>query len=135
MFGEINMIFNTHTHLNDSRVENVAELVKNANNLGVTHMAVVGSDLLTSKKAIEIAKQYNHIYAICGIHPCDIPSFLNQYEVLKSYIEDLKTIGIGEIGLDYHYDDVPKETQLFYFEEFLKLACFVLKQGFTTLPG
>ena len=115
-------IFNTHTHLNDSSVVSVSDLIVQAHDMQVSHLAVVGSDLQTSKKAIEIATQYENVFAICGIHPSDIESFHDDYQTLIQTIKHDKTIGIGEIGLDYYYDEPSKERQLHYFESFLKLA-------------
>ena len=115
-------IFNTHTHLNDPSVSSVSDLVLQAKEYEVSHLAVVGSDLMTSQKAIDIAMQYENIYAICGIHPSDLDSFCDDYDTLIQLIEHKKTVGIGEIGLDYHYDTPSKEKQIHYFESFLKLA-------------
>ena len=91
-------IFNTHTHLNDPSVSSVSDLVLQAKEYEVSHLAVVGSDLMTSQKAIDIATQYENIYAICGIHPSDLDSFCDDYDTLIQLIEHKKTIGIGEIS-------------------------------------
>ncbi len=121
------MIFNTHTHLNDSQVIDVDTLVQNAHNNNVTHMAVVGSDFQTSVKALEIAKHYENIYAICGLHPNDSELFNDSLQIFFPLLQDPRTIGIGEIGLDYHYENTNKEKQKYYFEKFLSLASEIHK--------
>lgn len=121
------MIFNTHTHLNDLQVEDIEALIKNAIDNNVTHMAVVGSDYNTSLKALEIAKSHDNIYAVCGLHPSDSEQFVGNSDIFLDLINDSKTVGIGEIGLDYHYENTNKEKQKYYFETFLKYACNIKK--------
>lgn len=121
------MIFNTHSHINDENITNVDELITNAKNLNVGYVAVIGTDVKSSLKAIEIATHYNNIYAVCGLHPSDLDSFDDNYEPFIKMWNNDNVIGIGEIGLDYYYPTPSKEKQLFYFEKFLQLATKVNK--------
>ena len=116
------MLFDTHVHLNDVSYENYQEIIQNALSNGVKKMVVVGFDLDSSKRAIEIAKEYPFVYAAIGIHPS---------EANKGYDKDLieleklicdKVVAIGEIGLDYHYDGVIKENQSDLFIKQIQIA-------------
>ena len=116
------MLFDTHVHLNDVSYENYQEIIQNALSNGVKKMVVVGFDLDSSKRAIEIAKEYPFVYAAIGIHPS---------EANKEYDKDLieleklicdKVVAIGEIGLDYHYDGVIKENQSDLFIKQIQIA-------------
>lgn len=116
------MLFDTHVHLNDPAFSDYKKVIEEAINDGVKKMLVVGYDLESSKRAIEIAKEYPFIYASIGIHPS---------EANKDYKQDLKeldklitnkVVAIGEIGLDYHYDGFDKDKQKDLFIKQLEIA-------------
>ena len=102
--------FDTHMHIDDEKFdidrEDVIEKIFKA---GVTTAIDVGCDIETSKKAIELAQNNEFIYAICGLHPSEIPQSEDELWKTISKIKDLvlnnkKIVGIGEIGLDYYWD-------------------------------
>lgn len=106
------MYFDTHVHLNSEQYENVDEIVNNALENGVNKMVVVGYDLETSLKAIQIAKQYEFIYAAVGMHPSEIKKMnKDDLDKIESLLTNKKVVAIGEIGLDYHWDKDNKEEQ------------------------
>lgn len=117
------MLFDTHVHLNDPIYkQDLEQVITNALNDNIKIMLVVGYDLETSKKAIELANQYPFIYASVGIHPSES---LTQYDKDLKELETLitsKVIAIGEIGLDYHYDNIDKNKQKDLFIKQIKLA-------------
>ena len=117
------MYFDTHVHLNSHRYENVKEIIDNALENKVTKMIVVGYDIETSIKAIELANEYDFIYASIGIHPSEIKDLKeNDLEKLEELVISKKVVAIGEIGLDYYWDKDNKEKQKEVFIEQLKLA-------------
>ena len=117
------MYFDTHVHLNSHRYENVKEIIDNALENKVTKMIVVGYDIETSIKAIELANEYDFIYASIGIHPSEIKDMKeNDLEKLEELVISKKVVAIGEIGLDYYWDKDNKEKQKEVFIEQLKLA-------------
>ena len=117
------MYFDTHVHLNSDAYENVDEIINNAISVGVEKMIVVGYDLDTSVKAVEIASKFDFIYAAIGIHPSEVKNAkLSDLEALESYFKSDKVVAVGEIGLDYHWDKENKDVQKRYFVEQLKLA-------------
>ncbi len=121
--------FDTHAHYDDSQFENDREeILKKIFKAGVTKCIDVGCDIETSKKAIEIAQSHDFIYAICGIHPNEISKTKNEIkkdilQIQNIISEQKKVVAIGEIGLDYHYEDGPlKELQKYAFIEQIDLA-------------
>lgn len=96
-------------------------LINKAFDLGVSHIFVVGTDLNNSKEAIEISSKFNYVYPIIGIHPNDS---WNKKIITK--LEKLVTpevVGIGEVGLDYHYKNTPsKKIQKKLFIKQIKIA-------------
>lgn len=123
-------LFDTHAHCDDARYENEYEggtdaLIKNCMSKGVTHIVNIGTCLENSRASIELAHKHNGVYASCGIHPSDVLSYDDVDMVmneLEEMLKDEKAVAIGEIGLDYHYDDVPKDIQMLYFEKQMALA-------------
>ncbi|MEN8194165.1 MAG: TatD family hydrolase [Bacteroidota bacterium] len=118
------MYVDTHAHLFFNNFnEDRDEVIKRALEAGVNYMIVPGTDLETSKQAIELAEQYDSIYAAVGIHPHDTREWNDSIiSELKELAKHEKVVAIGEIGLDYYYDFSPKETQLVAFEKQIELA-------------
>lgn len=117
------MYFDTHVHLNSDRYENIEEIIKSALDNGVEKMLVVGYDVEISLKAVEIASNFDFIYAAVGIHPSEVKkSKISDLEIVENCVKNKKVVAIGEIGLDYHWDQDNKEYQKRFFVEQLKLA-------------
>lgn len=117
------MFFDTHVHLNSEEYDDVDKIIQDALNSNVSKMVVVGYDLLTSKKAISIANRYDFIYAVIGIHPSEVKKMKsNDLNEIEKLLLDKKVVGIGEIGLDYHWDKDNKDEQKEVFVAQIKLA-------------
>ena len=99
------MIFDTHCHLNHEDLYNrLDEVLESAKKIGVEKILVVGWDKTSSLKAIELAEQYEFIYAAIGFHPTEVERVTEEdFEELMSYVDHPKVVAIGEIGLDYHW--------------------------------
>lgn len=99
------MIFDTHCHLNHEDLYNrLDEVLESAKKVGVEKILVVGWDKTSSLKAIELAEQYEFIYAAIGFHPTELEGVTEEdFEELMSYVDHPKVVAIGEIGLDYHW--------------------------------
>lgn len=117
-------IFDTHTHLNDSTLFSQAvELVKRAADAGVARMVVPGYDQESSQRAMELAARFTNVYAAVGIHPHDAKTVTDQdYANLESWANDPKVVAIGEIGLDYYYDNSPRDVQAEVFRTQMAIA-------------
>ena len=120
--------FDTHAHYDDEKFkEDREEVLDKIYDAGVTKCINMGCDIKSSKKAIEIAQNYEHIYCGVGLHPEEIPQ--NEEEMLKtlSQIKELatknkKVVAIGEIGLDYYWRQDNKELQKEVFIKQIGLA-------------
>lgn len=116
--------FDSHAHYNDERFDDIKdELIKKMYKNEITNIVCAGYSLEGSKKAIEIANSYPHIYATCGISPNDITQ--NVFEEINE-IEKLginnKVVAIGEIGLDYYWNKDNKELQKEVFSKQIDIA-------------
>ena len=113
------MIFDTHCHLNSEELlERLEEVLENAKTVGVDKFLVVGWDKESSFKAVELAHQYEGIYAAIGFHPTDIDGVSEEdYQETMALVDDPKVVAIGEIGLDYHWvkDPIQREKQKEWF--------------------
>ncbi len=118
-------LFDTHSHYNDKAFENdLDEVLKKVYKSNVTKLVCIGYNLESSRKAIEIAKKYDYIYATCGISPNDVNE--NSIEELNEIYElaknNDKVVAIGEIGLDYYWNKENKELQKEVFIKQIELA-------------
>lgn len=118
------MYFDSHAHLDDRRFsEDRQDILEDLKNHGVTRIMNIGCDLASSERSIALAESYDFVYAAVGSHPDDADhvdgKLLDRYRQLASHP---KVRAIGEIGLDYHYEDVPRAQQIVAFEEQIELA-------------
>ena len=118
------MYFDSHAHLDDRRFDGDRDAVlANMAEHQVTGMMNVGCSLESSRRSVALAETHPHIWAAVGSHPDDADhvddKLLEQYRALSAHP---KVKAIGEIGLDYHYEDVPREIQQRAFRMQLALA-------------
>lgn len=117
-------IFDSHTHLNSEEfITDVPKFVQRAAELGVTRMANVGSNTQLNADAIRLAHQYPQMVAVVGWHPEDSKNYTPDAEkVLETQLADDQVRALGEIGLDYHWDTSPQETQRKVFARQIAIA-------------
>ncbi len=120
----LTMFIDSHTHLFYPDFQNdIQEVIQRANDVGVTKFIVPGTNLDTSKQAIELAEKQNGVFACVGFHPLDT---MQASDVLLQEIERLslhpKVVAIGEIGLDYFYDSAPRDVQSDLFAAQIDIA-------------
>ncbi|MEK4712659.1 TatD family hydrolase [Sporosarcina sp. FSL K6-5500] len=118
------MYIDTHVHLNaDQYEEDIDEVIQRAQKAGVDKMVVVGFDRKTILKAMELTEQHAFIYAVVGWHPVDaIDCTEKDLEWIESLAAHPKVVGIGETGLDYHWDKSPRDVQQEVFRKQIQLA-------------
>lgn len=118
------MLIDSHCHLNDEKLlPEAAEIVSGFGEHGIESAICVGYDMPSSEIAVELADKYDNLYAVIGIHPHDATTAdYDKYERLATLSSSKKVVGIGEIGLDYHYDLSPRAIQKGAFAEQLELA-------------
>ena len=118
-------LFDTHCHPEDPRFdEDRHALLAALPQQGVALAVDVGSSLASSRMAAELADRYPHLYAAVGVHPSEIgeTDWQEAADTLRRLLARDKVVALGEIGLDYHYDDNPRPLQREWFEKQLALA-------------
>ena len=119
------MLFDSHAHLDDRAFDaDREELLESLPGQGIALVMNPGSSLASSRNACRLSRQYDYIYAAVGSHPDAADEVtdevLEQYRVLCKEYPKVKAI--GEIGLDYHYEDIPRQLQLEAFRKQMALA-------------
>ena len=119
------MLFDTHAHMDDRAFDtDREELLSALPGQGLALVMNPGCSLESSRNAVRLAKEYDYIYAAVGSHP-DAADEVDE-AVLEEYRElckrNPKVKAIGEIGLDYHYEDIPRDIQLKAFRAQMELA-------------
>ena len=116
----------SHAHLDDEKFrEDQSETVERANTAGVDTILTIGlgTDPSAFQAAVTLAENHPGIWAAAGVHPHDAGG--SSDELLSKVEESLshtKAVAWGEIGLDYHYDNSPRDVQRAVFRQQLKLA-------------
>jgi TatD DNase family protein len=119
------MLFDTHAHMDDHAFDEDREvLLESLPDQGIELLMNPGCSLESSRNASALSQKYGYIYAAVGSHP-DVADEVTE-EVLEEYRKlcklNSKIKAIGEIGLDYHYEDIPREIQLKAFRMQMELA-------------
>ena len=128
----INNIFDSHCHYDDNRFKNDCEdVLENAFNTTVIGMIHASTDLESAEFGIKMSEKYKNFYTSIGFHPdpnCIIKAQSDYIQKLKELVindreqNKNKIVAIGEIGLDYHYDNYDKHRQTEVFEQQIELA-------------
>ncbi|MBO4637606.1 MAG: TatD family hydrolase [Clostridiales bacterium] len=118
------MIYETHTHFDDKAFDNDRDdAVKRAMAAGVTRFINVGSSMETSRTSIELTRRYTGFCAAVGVHPEETGDLCeDDMTVLAEYTNDDRVVAIGEIGLDYYWDEPERDIQKRWFARQLALA-------------
>lgn len=117
-------MIDSHAHLDDEAFDDDRDQVINAlYENGIDFIVNIACDLKSSKTSQELAKTYENIYATVGVHPHDAITYTDEVEeTLKILAQEKKVVAVGEIGLDYYYDNSPRQIQKEVFKRQLKLA-------------
>ena len=115
------MFIDTHCHLTDEYDGGVDAVVARADDAGVKTLICATAEGTDIKPALQIANTHDNIFVTCGIHPDHTD--LNPYDFLTDNIlNHPKVIGVGEIGLDYHYTKDTRNAQIKLFETQIEIA-------------
>ena len=122
-------MIDSHVHLDDEAFdEDRDELIKNLYENVIEIVVNNSSDLSSSENSVKLANKYENIYASIGVHPHEAESYNDDVE--KKLIElskNKKVVAIGEIGLDYYYDNSPRDIQREVFKKQIALAAKLKK--------
>lgn len=116
------MFIDTHCHISVEDYDDIDKVIKDDFEK-VDKIIISGCEKSSIFESIEIANKYNNIFVTIGYHP-DQVDVVNDNDLndLEKLLDNEKIVGIGEIGLDYHYDSSKKEKQIELFEKQLELA-------------
>lgn len=118
------MLFDSHAHYNDEQFDGERdEILSSMQKNGVGMIMNAADSIKSVEKILEITKKFPFVYASVGVHPENTADMTEEdLEYLRKMSENEKVKAIGEIGLDYHYDDVGRDVQKYWFECQLELA-------------
>ncbi len=113
------MIIDTHCHLEQSSYDSLDDVIKRMNG----YMISAGCDKKSNQEVLEITKKYANVYGVLGIHPENAEDFQEEDLLfIEEHLQNPKIVGIGEVGLDYHYEGFDSEKQKKLFERQIELA-------------
>lgn len=113
------MLIDSHCHLSHKDYENVEQIISNMED---NIMIVSGADFESNIDVVKLCSKYPNIYGVLGIHPTEITDNIEEHlKYIEEHINDKHIVGIGEIGLDYHYD-CDKNIQKEFFIRQIRLA-------------
>ena len=118
------IFYDTHAHYDDGRFDSDREtLLPELYRQGIGLINTIGTDIPSSRASIALAEQYPFIYAVVGGWPGNVGDMTEaDLEEYRSMARHKKVVAIGEIGLDYYYDDVPRDIQKHWFDRQMALA-------------
>ena len=118
------MFFESHAHYDDKRFDiDREEILSKLEQNGIDYVVNVGADIKSSKESVIFSKKYSYIYSAVGVHPHYVDKMKeSDLEILETLCKEEKVIAIGEIGLDFYYDNSPREKQRIWFARQLNLA-------------
>lgn len=116
-------MIDTHCHIYKEYYDNIDELIEEIKDSSVKKIIVNGCDMKSNLEVLELISKYDIVYGAIGFHPTELAEFsYADLKWLEEHINDDKIVAIGEIGLDYHYDDTDKELQKEVFKRQLEIA-------------
>jgi len=122
----VSELFDTHCHLDDPRfAEDFDAVLARAAEVGVTRMATIGCARSVDQAgdALAITKAHDHVVTTIGVHPHDAAAMDDALHAEVARIaRDPKVVALGEMGLDFYYDNSPRETQKEVFRKQIALA-------------
>lgn len=113
----------THCHIYNEYYDNIPKLIEQIRMMGISKIIVNGCDMNSNLEVLELVQKYDIVYGAIGFHPTELTSTDDEIiKFLEDHINDDKIVAIGEIGLDYHYDDVDILKQQRVFKKQLQIA-------------
>ncbi len=118
------MIYETHTHFDDKAFDDDRdEAIRRAMAADVCRFVNVGASMGSSRTSLELAHTYDGFFAAVGVHPEETADLTeDDMKTLLRYAKDEKVVAIGEIGLDYYWDEPARDIQKKWFSRQLDLA-------------
>lgn len=112
-------MIDTHCHIGKEYYDDIDKMINNMNG----YMIISGCNDESNLEVIELVKKYSNIYGTIGFHPTELDKLTdNSFKIIEDNINNPKIVGIGEIGLDYHYENTNKSLQQEVFIHQIKIA-------------
>lgn len=117
-------LFDSHCHLDDRKLAaELEQVLERAQKAGLVGMATIGCDLRSSLFALHLAEKYPQVTCAVGVHPSDSKELDEErFRELAELASEPGVRAVGEIGLDYYWDETPREVQRRWFVEQIHLA-------------
>jgi len=117
------MYIDVHCHLDSEFYDDIDGIIVNSLKNNVGKLIYNGCNMETNKEVLALVNKYDSVYGAIGFHPTELVNVKEEdYIFLEENIKNKKIVAIGEIGLDYHYENTDKEKQKYHFIKQLKLA-------------
>jgi TatD DNase family protein len=115
------MLIDSHCHLD--MLEDVPAVLERMRARGVQRCVTIGVDATSNEAAVHLAERYDEVYATVGLHPHDAKDRSDAtMDRIRALASHEKVVGVGEAGLDYHYDNSPRDAQREVFAEHVRIA-------------
>lgn len=112
----------THTHLNMLKEVSPSEAIANAKAQGVKKFINIGTNSKDHPIVLNLAETHPEVFATLGVHPHDAENFVEAKDFMLKNLGHDKVVAVGEIGLDFYYDNAPRELQIEVFNEQMSIA-------------
>ncbi len=117
-----NFWIDTHTHLNMLKERSPLEAIKLAKDEGVERFINIGTNADDHPVVLGLSEKFEEVYCTLGVHPHEAEGYEKAREFMLKNLKHPKVVAVGEIGLDYYYDNAPRDLQLKVFREQMEIA-------------
>lgn len=117
-------IFETHAHYDDEWFhEDREKLLESLPDNGIETVVNIAASLDSIPTTIALAEKYDYIYAAIGVHPSETKDLTEEnFSIVRQMAQHEKAVAVGEIGLDYYWDETDRNVQKYWFERQIELA-------------
>ena len=112
----------THTHLNFLKERTPREAIDEAKSYGVETFINIGTNTEDHCVVLDLATQHDEVFCTLGVHPHEAKNYGKAKDYMLTHLNECKMVAVGEIGLDFYYDNSPREEQKAVFIEQMELA-------------
>ena len=117
------MMIDTHCHIYDEYYDDIDSIISEIKKAGIIKVIVNGCDMKSNLEVLKLIEKYDIVYGAIGFHPTELIEYNDEcLDWLEKNINNDKIVAIGEIGLDYHYEDTNKSLQQSVFKKQLEIA-------------
>jgi len=117
-----NFWIDTHTHLNMLKERSPKVAIDEAKSHGIERFLTIGTDSQDHPTVLKLANEFDEVFCTLGVHPHDAEDFANAKSWMLENLSHPKVVAVGEIGLDFYYDNAPRELQMEVFREQMEIA-------------